>query len=105
MMPGIGSMSDAPQVTDNAQASRFEVTVDGQLAQLIYRRRADQLILVHAEVPDAVGGRGIGGQLVHAAVDRAAADGLTVVPLCPFALHWLKQHPASAASVTIDWGH
>jgi uncharacterized protein len=97
-------MTGAAQVTDNREASRFEVTENGSLAELIYRRRADRLVLVHTEVPKALGGRGIGGQLVQAALRRAAADGLTVVPLCPFASSWLERHPDEAAMVTIDWG-
>jgi uncharacterized protein len=97
-------MSDGPAVTDNADASRFEVTVDGQLAELVYRRRANRLVLIHTGVPDAVGGHGLGGLLVRAALDRAAAEDLTVVPLCAFARGWLERHPDEAARVTIDWG-
>jgi predicted GNAT family acetyltransferase len=90
-------------VTDNPAESRFELEVDGHLAQLVYRRRADRLILVHTEVPDELGGRGLGGVLVRAAVARAAAEELTVVPWCPFARAWLEKHPDEAAEVTIDW--
>jgi uncharacterized protein len=96
-------MTETPHVTDNPDAGRFELAIDGQLAELVYRRRADRLILVHTEVPDALSGRGLAGQLVTAAVERAAADGLTVVPLCPFARTWLERHPDTAATVTIDW--
>jgi uncharacterized protein len=97
-------MTDTPQVTDNAAAARFEVTVDGTLAELVYRRRADRLVLVHTEVPDALSGQGIGGTLVRAALAEAAARDLTVVPLCAFARAWLRRHPDEAAAVTIDWG-
>jgi uncharacterized protein len=97
-------MTDTPVVTDNNEKSRFEVNENGELAELVYRRRADRLVLVHTEVPEALGGRGIGGQLVQAALRRAAADGLTVVPLCPFARSWLDRHPEEAAKVTIDRG-
>jgi predicted GNAT family acetyltransferase len=97
-------MTDAPHATDNTDASRFELALDGHLAELTYRRRADRLVLVHTEVPDALGGRGIGGQLVSAAVERAAAEDRTVVPLCSFARTWLERHPDTAAMVTIDWG-
>ena len=48
-------------------------------------------------------GHGLGGRLVRAALDRAARDGLTVVPWCPFARHWLEEHPEEAARVTLDW--
>ena len=103
-------MSDTPpitgaeQISDNQQASRFELAAGGQVAELVYRRRVDRLVLVHTGVPEALGGHGIGGQLVTAAVHRAAAEGLTVVPLCSYARAWLRRHPDVAASVTIDWG-
>ena len=97
-------MSDTPQVSDNQQASRFELAVGGQVAELAYRRRAGRLVLVHTGVPDALEGHGVGGQLVAAAVRRAAAEGLTVVPLCSFARSWLHSHPDAAGAVTIDWG-
>jgi uncharacterized protein len=97
-------MTDAAQVTDNQADSRFEISENGALAELIYRRRADRLVLVHTEVPEALGGRGLGGQLVQAALRRADADHLTVVPLCPFARSWLERHPDEAAKATIDWG-
>lgn len=97
-------MNDAERVNDNEDESRFELTVDGQFAELVYRWRADRLVLVHTEVPEALGGRGIGGVLVRAAVDRAASEGLTIVPLCPFARTWLERHPDAAATVTVDWG-
>jgi uncharacterized protein len=91
-------------VTDNPDEHRLEIREDRGLAELLYRTRADRLILVHTEVPDALGGRGLGGQLVRAAIDKAAHDGMTLVPLCPFARGWLERHPAEAASVSIDWG-
>jgi uncharacterized protein len=91
-------------VTDNREQSRLEIHQDGELAELVYRTRAGRLILVHTGVPDALGGRGLGGELVLAAVDKAGHDGMTVVPLCPFARSWLERHPAEAARVPIDWG-
>ena len=54
-----------------------------------------RLILVHTEVPEHLAGRGIGGSLVRAALDRAASDHLTIVPRCPFARRWLKNHHAT----------
>jgi predicted GNAT family acetyltransferase len=96
-------VSEPLQVTDNQAESRFELTADGHLAELDYRRRANRLVLVHTEVPESLGGRGIGGLLVQAAVDRAAAEQLTVVPLCPFARRWLERHEDQAARVTVDW--
>ncbi len=97
-------MTQAPQVVDNTKKARFEVSLDGVLAELIYRRQGSRLILVHTGVPDALGGRGVGGLLVQAALAKAVAEDLTVVPLCPFARSWLKRHPDAAAGISIDWG-
>ncbi len=97
-------MSEPQQVTDNQAASRFELGADGSLAELLYRRVGNRLVLIHTEVPVELEGRGIGGALVTAAVDRAAREGLTLVPLCPFARGWLQRHPDVAKTATIDWG-
>jgi uncharacterized protein len=93
---------DAP-VVDNTTASRFVIREGGAEAELIYLVKGDQMVLVHTEVPEEWGGRGIGARLVRAALARAAADHLTVVPWCPFARRWLGDHPDEAAAVTIDW--
>jgi predicted GNAT family acetyltransferase len=97
-------VSDSAEVTDNTDASRFELRADGWLAELVYRIRGDRLVLVHTEVPVELEGRGIGGRLVTAALDRAAREGLTLVPLCPFARGWLERHPEAASKVVIEWG-
>lgn len=97
-------MSDPAHVIDDYDQSRFEVLLDGAIAELVYRRRADRLILIHTGVPEQLAGHGIGGQLVQAAVDRAAKERLTLVPLCPFARDWLERHPDVAETVNVDWG-
>jgi uncharacterized protein len=90
-------------VNDNQAASRLEVHSDGELGELVYRKNGNRLVLVHTEVPKALGGRGIAGKLVLAALEKAAASGMTVVPLCPYARSWLERHPDEAARVPIDW--
>jgi uncharacterized protein len=94
---------DSADVIDNTDASRFELRADGWLAELAYRVRGDRLVLAHTEVPLELEGRGIGGRLVTAAVDRAAHEGLTLVPLCPFARGWLERHLEAASRAVIDW--
>ncbi|MBF6555593.1 MAG: N-acetyltransferase [Acidimicrobiales bacterium] len=47
------------------------------------------MVLIHTEVPEELAGHGVGGRLVRASLDRAAREGLTIVPLCPFARRWL----------------
>jgi predicted GNAT family acetyltransferase len=95
-------VSDEPQVIDNPSRSRFEIDIDGQVAELLYERHGDRLVLVHTEVPEALGGRGLGGRLVTAAVDTAEAKGLVIVARCPYAKRWLETHPDVAGRVSIE---
>ena len=72
-------------------------------AELVYARERDRLILEHTEVPQAWSGHGVGAKLVQAALHRARAEGLTIVPWCPYARSWLKEHPDEAGGVEIDY--
>ena len=46
-------MNADERVIDDQAESRFELMVDGAVAELVYRRRADRLVLVHTEVPES----------------------------------------------------
>ena len=74
-------MDEVDEVVDQADEGRFTVTVDGHTAELRYQVERGYLVLIHTEVPESLGGRGIGGVLVEAAVDRATRDDLIIVPL------------------------
>jgi uncharacterized protein len=87
-------MSEAAfQVENNAAAGRFEAVVDGQLAQAQYRHVGERILFTHTEVPEQLEGRGIASQLARAGLDFARAEGLTVVPLCPFIASYIERHP------------
>lgn len=96
-------VSNTDLVTDNQAESQFEIRADGHPAELSYHRSGNRLALIHTEVPEELEGQGIGGRLVTAAIDRAAREGLTIVPYCPFARRWLQRHPEVAGRATIDW--
>ena len=90
-------------IEDNRVEHRFELTKDGQVAELVYREDGDRLVLAHTGVPEALGGHGLGGRLVQAAVERAGRDGLTLVPHCSYARKWLEDHPDALGDVPVDW--
>ena len=93
-------MSD---IVDETAGERFVLVEDGQTAELVYHVHGNRFTLIHTEVPDALEGRGIGGRLVRAALERAKRDDMTLVPSCPFARSWLKKHRDELDGVTIDW--
>ena len=78
-------------VSDNRQASRFELTIDGETAFLVYERTEEALTLVHTEVPPALRGRKIGDRLVEAALASGHSAGLRIVAVCPFVRAYLKK--------------
>lgn len=88
-------------VTDNQADSQLELLVDGHTARIEYHLEPGRLVLDHTVVPDELGGRGLGGVLVRAALRRAEDEGLDLVPVCPFARSWLEKHPDDAARVRV----
>ena len=45
----------------------------------------DKIIIDHTEVSEKLGGKGIGKQLVHKAVEMAREKHIKILTLCPFA--------------------
>lgn len=91
-------------VIDEVDNNRFVLETDEGTAQLVYSLDGDRMTLTHTEVPEVMGGKGIGGQLVAAAVQRARTSGETIVPQCPYARAWLEKHPDELAGVSVDFG-
>lgn len=93
-----------PAVTDNPARSRFEISVDGEPAGFAdYERRTDKVLaLVHTEIDERFGGRGLGGKLIEGALAQARAEGLSVVPYCPFARMHIERHPEHLELVPAD---
>jgi uncharacterized protein len=90
-------VSAEPQivVADAPERQRFEVSVDGELAGfLVYRGREGLLALIHTEVEERFEGQGLGGRLARFALDQAKAEGVAVLPFCPFVNNWIKRHRA-----------
>lgn len=88
--------TEAVQVVDNPQRHRYEATVEGHLAQLVYRRGEGVIDLQHTEVPRTLEGKGIAGKLASFALDTARAEGLRVIPSCPYVHAYIERHPEYA---------
>ena len=64
---------------------RFHADVEGHACVLDYALAEGRMVIRHTGVPQAVGGRGIAGALVGAALDWARDARLRVVPECSYA--------------------
>ena len=85
-------MSNPTTVTNDLAAGRFEAHTEHGVAHLRYVARGDVLDLVHTEVPQAAEGQGVGAALAKAALDHARAEGMKVIPSCPFVRTYIKRH-------------
>lgn len=74
-------------------ARRFSTTVDGHSAEVDYDLRDSVMTITHTRVPEAIGGRGVAGDLTRAAFEFAKREGIRVQPLCSYAVAWSKRHP------------
>jgi uncharacterized protein len=95
--------SDAPVVTDNPKASRYELHVGGELAGFInYHLNGNVISLIHTEIEPKFEGGGLASGLARFSLDDARNRQLAVLPFCPYIQSWLKRHPDYADLVPAD---
>jgi predicted GNAT family acetyltransferase len=83
-------------ITHEAQSRRFIAIVDGRESKVEYSLQGNIMTILHTEVPPELGGRGIAGQLVRAALEYAREQNWRVVPVCSYAASYLDRHPEYA---------
>lgn len=79
-------------VIDNPAGQRFELATAGGTAFIAYRRSGTRLMLDHAEVPAALGGRGLGTRLVRETLELIRSRDERMVPVCPFIRTFVERH-------------
>ena len=89
-------------VTFNEDESRYDLHVDGELAGFAeVRLNGPRSVFTHTEVFEKFRGGGHAGALAEGALQDAADEGRTIVPLCPFIGRYLKRNDIPGAQV--DW--
>lgn len=83
-------------VRHDADARRFTVEMDDHRGELDYDLRDAVMTITHTGVPEAIGGRGIAAELTRVALDTARKEGWKVVPMCSYAVAYLRRHPEYA---------
>jgi predicted GNAT family acetyltransferase len=84
-------------VADNPSALRYEIRVGDDLAGFAaYTRLHGVVTFTHTEIDPAFEGQGLGSTLARAALDDVRAEGLRVVPRCPFIRAYIERHPEYA---------
>ena len=89
----------SPPVQHAPERHRFEVVIDGAVSLTDYSIADGVLTIIHTEVPEQLGGRGIAGALVKAVFDYARDNGLKVRPACSYARSYIERHPETQSLV------
>jgi predicted GNAT family acetyltransferase len=80
---------------DDSAAGRYRALLEGEEAGFVDYDPigADGVLLKHTEVHRRYEGRGFGSRLVASMLDDARRRGKAVVPVCPYAIAFLRRHP------------
>jgi predicted GNAT family acetyltransferase len=81
------------QVVHLPVKGRFELRVEGLVAELTYVIHGDTIVFTHTGVPPELEGQGLGSKLAKAGLDYARANGLKIQSICSFVTHYLQRHP------------
>jgi predicted GNAT family acetyltransferase len=96
-MPRSGAQDGTIEFRDERKAGRLLAVEGGSLvgfiAYFVLAEAPHALVAVHTVVEPGHEGRGIAGDLVRTFYGIAAAEGVPVVPLCPYAASWAGKHP------------
>ncbi len=87
-------------VTNNKKENKFEVQCEGITGFLQYEIKNSVLFLLHTEVPEEIGGKGVANALAAYAFKYAADQKMKVVIYCAFIDTYVKRHPDLKKMVT-----
>ncbi len=79
-------------VIDNPARSRYELALEGGIAFIDYQRIGGRVVLLHAEVPPARRGQGVGKQLTAGALELVRARGERVQARCPYVAQFIARN-------------
>ncbi len=88
---------------DGHGEGRYTITVDGEPAgELDYRTVDARRVFTHTRIRDRFEGQGLASKLARRVLDDARAEGLKIVPLCPYVASYLERHPEDLDLVDQD---
>lgn len=85
-----------PDIRDNADAKRYELPVEGDIAVVTYNLSPPNLMITETLVPVKLEGRGIASRLAKHVIEDARTRDLLILPVCPFFSAYLQKHPEHA---------
>ncbi len=81
------------ELIKNETDKQFEMEIDGSKAFIQFNEFSDRIALIHTEVPEELGGKGVGAALVEKTLSFIKESGKKLMPYCPFVFAYIKRHP------------
>jgi len=81
------------------EPGRFVARVAGTEAFVSYERNGNVLDVQHTYTPPNLRGQDIAAELTAAVFAYARAEGLKIIPTCPYTQAWVARHPEVRALV------
>jgi predicted GNAT family acetyltransferase len=82
-----------PEIRDDRERHRYELTIEGQTAVVLYNPVQGGLMITETLVPKPLEGRGVASRMARHVLGDLRDRGLQVLPVCPFFSAYLKKHP------------
>jgi predicted GNAT family acetyltransferase len=81
------------EITNDAERSRYELRVDGEVAVVAdYRREGGAVAFTHTGTEPRRRGQGLAGELIAQALAEAKEGGDEVLPYCSYVSDFLDKH-------------
>lgn len=84
---------DEIPLVNNEPLHHFELVIDDTISFVDYKKRGDNIYLIHTEVPVELEGKGIAAALVEKTFTYLEQHNLKMIPLCTYIQTYLKRHP------------
>lgn len=98
-------MPEDYKIDNNEKLMHFEIRENDDVAFLEYRFYKNDIALMHTEVPESMGGRGIASALAAQAFKFAKEHKKPVMVYCPFVAAYLKRHPELKEQLDKEYHH
>ncbi len=84
-------------VRDNPERERYELVVDDRIVSIDdYSSDGSTIVVPHVETDPSMRGQGMADRLMRGLLDDLRARNMTIVPRCPFAAAYVRDHPDDA---------
>lgn len=81
------------EIFDNKEARRFEATIAGQVAKVIYERNGTRIFLTGAEMSPALEKQGVLPAMLEKVMQEISAQNIRMVPSSKKVADFVRSHP------------